>query len=133
MTGVDRLFHIARRADWDAARREGAYRVSTLGKPLDEVGFIHLSFAHQVKAVADRFYRGMADLVLLELEPGRLTGPVVVEAAEDGERFPHLYGEIAPAAVISARAYEPRVDGTFEPPGPGSDPGGGRREMTSGS
>jgi glutathione S-transferase len=114
-SGVQRLFHIARRADWERAQREGAYRVSTLGKQLDEVGFIHLSFAHQVKAVADALYRGMPDLVLLELDPDRLGVPVVVEEVEGaGERFPHLYGEFDPRAVIAAGAYEPRNDGTFE-------------------
>jgi len=55
-----RLFHIALRADWEQALAAGSYRVSTLGKSLDEEGFIHLSFAHQVKVVADALYRGMS-------------------------------------------------------------------------
>jgi glutathione S-transferase len=115
---VQRLFHIARSADWEQARREGAYRVSTLGKRLDTEGFIHLSFAHQVKAVADRFYRGMPDLVLLELDPGRLRAPVRLErVAGAEEEYPHLYGEIAPDAVVAVRRYRPRADGSFEPVG----------------
>jgi uncharacterized protein (DUF952 family) len=73
---VKRLFHIARIADWEQAQRDGVYRVSTLGKFLDDEGFIHLSFAHQVKQVADSFYRGMTDLVLLELDHERLGAPV---------------------------------------------------------
>jgi Protein of unknown function (DUF952) len=51
---MERLFHIARVTDWEQARRDGAYRVSSLGKLLDDEGFIHLSFAHQVKGVATR-------------------------------------------------------------------------------
>lgn len=113
---VERLFHIARQTDWKRARRDGAYRVSTLGKDLATEGFIHLSFAHQVKAVADRFYRGMADLVLLELDPDRLGAPVRLEQAPGTEEeFPHLYGAIAPSAVVAVRPYRPRSDGTFEP------------------
>jgi uncharacterized protein (DUF952 family) len=112
---IDRLFHIARLAEWEQARRDGAYRVSTIGKDLDAEGFIHLSFAHQVKAVADRFYRGMTDLVLLELDPDQLGAPVRVERAPGSEEeFPHLYGEIPPSAVEAVRPYRARADGTFE-------------------
>jgi uncharacterized protein (DUF952 family) len=107
---MERLFHIARVTDWEQARRDGAYHVSSLGKLLDDEGFIHLSFAHQVKGVADAFYRGMTDLVLLELDPERLAAPVVIES-----RFPHLYGQIDLQAVELARPYRPRADGTFDP------------------
>jgi len=107
---MERLFHIALRADWEQARRDGVYRVSSLGKLLDDEGFIHLSFGHQVKQVADAFYRGMTDLVLLELDPKRLGAAVVIESL-----FPHLYGEIDPQVVELARPYRPRPDGTFEP------------------
>lgn len=107
---MDPLFHIARLADWEQAQRVGTYRVSSLGKLLDDEGFIHLSFAHQVKSVADAFYRGMTDLMLLELDPERLDAPVVIES-----RFPHLYGDIRPQEVRSVRPYPPRPDGTFDP------------------
>ena len=107
---MERLFHIARIADWERARSVGVYRVSSLGKLLDDEGFIHLSFAHQVKQVADTFYGGMTDLVLLELDPERLGAPVVIES-----EFPHLYGEIDPQAVALVRPYRPGPDGTFEP------------------
>jgi uncharacterized protein (DUF952 family) len=33
--------------------RDGAYRISTLGRTLEEQGFIHLCFARQITAVAD--------------------------------------------------------------------------------
>jgi len=111
---VETLFHIARAADWHQAKRDGAYRISTLGKRLDEQGYIHLSFAPQVKPVADRVYRGMGDLLLLELEPGRLTAPVVVEPGDGtDERFPHLYGELPIDAVIAAGGYRPDSEGHF--------------------
>jgi glutathione S-transferase len=103
---VDRLFHIARRVDWEQALESGSYRVSTLGKRLDEVGFIHLCFAGQVQGVADAFYAQVSDLVLLELDPGRLISPLKIEAvADSGERFPHLYGEISPDVVIGTQPF----------------------------
>ncbi|MGN6868065.1 MAG: DUF952 domain-containing protein [Solirubrobacteraceae bacterium] len=106
---MERLFHIARKADWERAQRDGVYRVSSLGKSLDDEGFIHLSFAHQVKPVADAVYRAMADLVLLEIDPERLDAPVVIESG-----FPHLYGQLQPQAVEVVSPYQPGPDGTFE-------------------
>ena len=67
---METLFHIARRRDWEAAQRVGAYRISTLDRTLEQEGFIHLSFARQVRGVADRFYAGVDDeLVLLSIDP----------------------------------------------------------------
>src|ERR1700733_5000595 len=95
------LFHIARRRDWEAAQRVGAYRISTLDRTLEQEGFIHLSFAHQVRGVADRFYAGIDDgLVLLSIDPARLTASVVTEpVAGADDPFPHLYGELTVDAV----------------------------------
>ena len=114
---MQRLFHIALKADWEQASAEGSYRVSTLGRQLEDVGFIHLSFAHQVKLVADTFYRGRDDLLLVELDPDGLADHVRVEAVPGAdEAFPHLYAPIAPGDVIATRPLDPRPDGSFDPP-----------------
>lgn len=98
------LLHLALASDWEAARAAGEYRVSTLGRTLDEVGFIHLSFPHQLAAVAESFYRDVdGDLVVLEVDPARLVAPVVVEPGgpdPGSERFPHLYGPLPVDAVV---------------------------------
>jgi glutathione S-transferase len=102
------LFHIATVADWERAQADGAYRMSTLGRHLDEVGFIHLACAEQVEGVAARFYRGRTGLVLLEIDPARLTAPVRVEPVPGStERFPHLYGELPVEAVRAVRPFNP--------------------------
>lgn len=108
--GPRRLFHIALREDWDRALRTGEYRVSTIGRTLEEEGFIHSSFAQQVPATADRFYAGVeAPLVLLVVERSRLGTSVVVEPAPSSEEvFPHVYGPIPVGAV--SRAVELRRD-----------------------
>ena len=112
---TEALFHIATRADWEAAQGDGDYRISTLGRTLDEVGFIHMSFGWQVKGVADFIYRGRDDLVLLRIDPARLPGEVVVEAIDAGAvRFPHHYGPLPVDAVTEARPLPMRADGTFD-------------------
>ena len=102
---MELLFHIARRRDWEAALRVGAYRISTLDRTLEQEGFIHLSFARQVRGVADRFYADVDDqLVLLSIDPTKLTAPVVTEPVGT-EEFPHLYGELPVAAVRRVTTY----------------------------
>src|ERR1700729_730527 len=112
------LFHIARRRDWEAAQHVGAYRISTLDRTLAQEGFIHLSFAHQVRGVADRFYADVDDeLVLLSIDPSKLTASIVIEpVAGTDERFPHLYGELPVDAVRRVTAYRRGGDGRFGPP-----------------
>jgi uncharacterized protein (DUF952 family)/GNAT superfamily N-acetyltransferase len=99
--GPGRLFHIALREDWERARRQGEYRTSTLGARLEEVGFVHTSFAQQVGLVAAAGYdRVDAPLVLLVLDRARLGCPVRVEPVHGlDEVFPHVYGPLPLAAV----------------------------------
>jgi uncharacterized protein (DUF952 family)/uncharacterized glyoxalase superfamily protein PhnB len=115
---VQTLFHIALRHDWVAARDNGAYRVSTRGRTLDQQGYIHLSFAGQVQSVANAAYRDAGEaLVLLTIDPAKLAAGVVVEPGDGtDEAFPHLYGELPLAAVRRVTPYAPTADGRFGPP-----------------
>jgi glutathione S-transferase len=107
------LYHLALRSEWQAARLEGVYRRSTRGRSLEEVGFIHLSAAHQVAATAERFYADLpaGALLLLTLDPQRLAAAgleVRLEPAPPhGERFPHIYGPLPPQAVLLAEPFVP--------------------------
>jgi uncharacterized protein (DUF952 family) len=98
------LFHLALRRDWEAAVRSGEYRVSTLGRTLEQEGYVHASYRHQVQGVRDGFYADAPDdLVLLEIDPGLVGVPVVVEVPDGGaEAFPHLYGPLPTRAVVAA-------------------------------
>ena len=98
------IFHIAHAIDWHDAERSGEYRVSTRGRTLDEVGFIHCSTADQVTTVADAFY---ADdpllLIVLELDTAAIEAAGIPVRWEEhsGEHFPHVYGPLRPEFVVS--------------------------------
>jgi uncharacterized protein (DUF952 family) len=99
-----RIFHVATLADWEAARAAGSYTTSTLGVTLEEEGFIHCSRADQWERVRLAYYADVAEpLVLLEIDTGLLDVPVVEEPPAPGviETFPHVYGAIAPVAVVA--------------------------------
>ena len=109
---MSHIFHITTTSAWDEARARGAYEPPSL----QHEGFIHLSGADQVVAVANRAFRGQSDLVLLCVAPERLAADIRYEHAEDaGEAFPHLYGPLNLDAVIGVA---PIVEGAggFELP-----------------
>ncbi len=99
----ERIYHVAAGADWDRARREGAYRPASLATE----GFVHASRAEQLPGVARRFFAGRRDLVLLTVDPARLACEVRWEEGEPGETFPHVYGPIDLQAVVDVRPFDP--------------------------
>jgi uncharacterized protein (DUF952 family) len=76
--------------------------------------------------VANAFYRGRGDLVLLRLDAALLGDAVHFEAPVDPrtgtadtgavERFPHVYGAIPLAAVVDAVDFTSDTDGRFTLP-----------------
>ena len=104
------IYHITTRAEVNAATSAGEYTPQTFA---DE-GFIHCSYAGQVQGVANRYYLGQDDLVLLEIDPAKLTCDIIDENLVGGdEQFPHVYGRLPMAAVTAATAYPCNEDGSF--------------------
>jgi uncharacterized protein (DUF952 family) len=100
-----RVLHLTTAADWAAALESGSYTVSTRGRSLEQEGFIHCSEPHQVEGVRQRFFAGVEDLVVLEVDTDLLTSPWrVEEVAGTGEAYPHVYGPLDLAAVVDVRA-----------------------------
>jgi uncharacterized protein (DUF952 family) len=96
------IYHVTFKSDWEGARATGEYRLSTRGARLEEVGFIHGSFANQVQRIGACIFRDASDpLVVLVIDPERLSVRVEVENLEGGdEGFPHMYGPLPTTAVI---------------------------------
>jgi glutathione S-transferase len=106
------LYHLALAANWAAAVEAGEYRTSGLGMTLEEEGFIHCSLSYQLQRTADRFYRGRDDVLLLTIDPARLTAPLLLESNRPGgEAYPHLYGPLNLDAVVDVGPVELRADG----------------------
>ena len=102
------LYHLALAEEWRDARDRGTYRRSTRGRSLEEVGFIHASGAHQLEGTFRRFYADAGEVLLLTIDPQRLTVPVRWEPVPpSGERFPHIHGPLPLEAVLSAEPFAP--------------------------
>jgi uncharacterized protein (DUF952 family) len=108
------VFHIVSVAAWDNARTGASLRPESLTTE----GFIHFSYAGQVAATANRHYRDVDGLQVLEVDPGRIGAELIVEPSPvTGEPYPHLYGPLPVAAVVGVHPLR-RVDGgdyVFEP------------------
>ncbi|MCY4464533.1 MAG: DUF952 domain-containing protein [Chloroflexi bacterium] len=112
------IYHITTRGEWAAAQKSGIYRAASQ----ESEGFIHCSTWRQVLPVANRFYRGRGDLLLLCIDESRLQSPLVWEApaqpdpdmakfAASNEQFPHIYGEINLDAVVAVESLRESNDG----------------------
>lgn len=106
------LQHLALESDWQDAQVTGSYPVSTLGRQVVEVGYLHCSgSAEQLAAVLERFYEDVTEsLLVLTLDEEALADhglvvryepPVPGAPVEEGtELFPHVYGGDLPVACV---------------------------------
>jgi uncharacterized protein (DUF952 family) len=105
---ADSIYHVCRRADWDAALAQGEYRGSA-----DDIrdGFIHFSTAREVEASAARHRAGQTGLVLLVVDPVALGPALRWEPSRGGILFPHLYDTLPVAAVRATHELPLGPDG----------------------
>ncbi|HSC52341.1 MAG TPA: chorismate synthase [Phnomibacter sp.] len=91
------IFHVTNRQLWEAALEKGFFEVPSLHSE----GFIHMSEAHQVAGVLDRYYKDQTNLVKLTVDPAKLQAELKYEGSEKlNEKFPHIYGHINIDAVV---------------------------------
>lgn len=115
------ILHITSQQDWSAAQAQGEYTAPSLASE----GFIHFSTEKQAIHVANAFYHGRKDLVLLVVDESRLKPEIKWEAPagppadniSQADLFPHLYGALNLDAVASVLDFQPDPDtGTFTLP-----------------
>ncbi len=112
------IFHIAEAARWEAARLSGSYAQSTLGRTLDEEGFLHAARDDQWQDVRRRYYAGVTEpLVLLVIDTERLTSPWQEDVVGD-TTYPHIYGPLNPSAVVTAVPLDQPGQAMPEPAAP---------------
>ena len=103
----ERIYKVVSRRLWAEAEEAGVFR----GAPIDlKDGFIHFSAAAQVVETVARHFAGQDDLLLVEVDAGRLGEGLRWEASRGGDLFPHLYGEMRLDAVLSVVELPQRFD-----------------------
>ncbi len=108
MRSARTLYKIVPAGLWRAAERAGRFS----GAPVDVAdGYIHLSTAAQARETARRHFAGAADLLLVGVDPDALGEALRWEPARGGDLFPHLYGALPMAAVVSVAELPLGPDG----------------------
>ncbi len=96
------IYHLTEPDRWKRSLDEGVHTGSTRGVELAQEGYIHCSTASQWPGVVERFYSDATELLLLHVDESKLDAPLVYEQLGDApEPFPHVYGAIPVAAVVS--------------------------------
>jgi uncharacterized protein (DUF952 family) len=108
------VYKICSRAALEEARKSERFDGSAADA---RDGFIHLSAGHQVSGTLAKYFAGQRNLVLLAVDPDRLGERLRWERSRGGELFPHLYGPLNLAHVISVEALELQEDGSHRLPG----------------
>ncbi|MFN3352285.1 MAG: DUF952 domain-containing protein [Brevundimonas sp.] len=100
--------------DWLDWRATGSFA----GSAVDLAdGYIHLSTEPQVSETARRHYAGRPDLMLIEVDLGRVEG-LRWEPSRGGDLFPHLYAPLSIGAVVGVRTLSVAADGAVTLEGP---------------
>ncbi len=111
MIAQEHILHVTTPEAW----RRGAETPYYEAESLATEGFIHNCRPAQLRGVLGRHFAGHRALVLLVVDSGRLTSEVREEESH-GEAFPHVYGPIDRAAVVSVLPIETDSTGRFTLP-----------------
>jgi uncharacterized protein (DUF952 family) len=105
------ILHITSKVEWLEAQERREY----IAPSLQSEGFIHCSTEKQVLHVANAFYRGRTDLVLLQIDEAKLNSELKWEPPAGppapghfpSDLFPHIYGPINLTAVSAVFDFPP--------------------------
>lgn len=97
------IFKVMGRLEWERVQAEGVYRGSA-----DDLRdrYMHFSTRAQLPGTLAKHFAGRSDLVLVEVDAGRLGEALRWGASRGGELFPHLYGELPLSAVVGVSPIE---------------------------
>ncbi len=100
---ASKAYKILTRGQWAGWQAAGMFS----GAPVDLAdGYIHLSAAEQVAETHAKWFAGLSELMLVEIDLDALGDTVRWEPARGGALFPHVYGPIPYGAVTDARPIE---------------------------
>lgn len=106
-TGDETVYKLLRESEHELLERFGRFA----GSPDDERdGFVHLSSAHQVAGTAAKYFAD-ENVVLVGLSVESMGDALRFEESRGGALFPHLFGAIMRAMIVSTTPVEWTDDG----------------------
>jgi uncharacterized protein (DUF952 family) len=116
-----KIFHIVDKKIWQAAKKDGEYAPETLKIDKEgKGGFIHCSRSDQILEVANKFFVGQKNLLILRINVEKVKSKIEDEAPYESPwceiSYPHIYGALNLDAVEAEIVFKPKADGTFQLP-----------------
>ena len=96
------IYHIVLPEIWEHVRNDRLYGHESLAAE----GFIHCSYEHQLDGVIGRYYADRDKLVVLTIDPQKLSARLVAEPSTGGDIYPHIYGPLNMTAVIGVEVRQ---------------------------
>ena len=93
------IYHIVTPETWEKFKSADFYYAESL----ETEGFIHCSYADQLEGVLRRYYANEEKVLILTIEPEKLTSKLVSEPSTNNEIYPHIYGKINRDAIIDIK------------------------------
>lgn len=94
-----KIYHIVTPEIWEKYKDKDFYEAASL----QTENFIHCSYAEQLEAVLQRYYKDAERVLILEIETERLASKLVEEPSTGGEIYPHIYGAINADSIAEIR------------------------------
>ncbi|HSB67203.1 MAG TPA: peptide chain release factor N(5)-glutamine methyltransferase [Anaerolineales bacterium] len=104
----NRIVHLCTPLEWQNHREGEDFREPSL----DQEGFIHCSQPEQILEVANRYYQGNLEMVVLWINPEKLLSKIRWELA-GSSYYPHVYGPINPEAIEATTPLQIGRDGIY--------------------
>ena len=107
------IYHITNLTNWLKALGNKYYEPESL----ETEGFIHCSPKEKIIEVANSFYRGQKDLLLLSIEESKVEREIIREDLyQHGFEYPHIYGPLNLDAVTEVNDLSCSRNGLFTIP-----------------
>lgn len=109
---IDEIYIISSTSDWQISQTRGTH----ITPSLESEGFIHCSTREHILWAANKHYSGKPDLLLIAIDPQKITAPWRFDGIKNIGNFPHIYGELNVDAAIRLQPFGQDESGMFRFP-----------------
>ncbi len=94
------IYHIVTSDYWAKFENIAEY----VSETFEAEKFIHCCRKEQIAGVLERFFVGVNNLLIVEIDESKLSSPLLYEVVPDSEEtFPHIFGPINHEAIVVVR------------------------------
>lgn len=100
-------FHLATKKSWEEQEQSTLYTHDSL----QQEGFIHTSYASELKNTYEKYFSPNEDLVLVVIDLKKVESEVKInEVASRKALFPHIYGRLNKSAIVLLQTVQSTQD-----------------------